>query len=231
MIFFGAQIAAAAATHMVAAPGPRWLMHMGFAGLFTVSVLDASVIPLVIPGTTDLLLLWLAAQGGDPALLAAAAICGSMLGGYTTWNLGRRGGEAALRRYLPQRFLKRIVRWVERHPLLAVFIPPMLPPPVPLSPFLLACGALGVKRRRFLVVFGAARSLRYALVAWLGAAYGRTALTMWSGTLARWYGPLLWSIGILMAGGLVLGFRKIYSERKAEAKGRCAEQTAASKAI
>ena len=225
----GTQLVAGAAIQLIAGPVPRWLMHMGFAGLVSVSVLDASVVPLVIPGSTDLLLLWLVAQGGDPALLAAGAICGSMVGGYTTWNLGRRGGERTLRRYVPQRFLKRIVRWVEWHPVLAVFLPPLLPPPVPLSPFLLASGALGVKRRRFLAVFGAARSVRYALVAWLGAEYGRTAMQMWSGTLARWYGPLLWLVGVLLAVGLLLGYRKIYIERKSEDNERSAMQAAASK--
>jgi membrane protein YqaA with SNARE-associated domain len=76
---------------------PHWLTHLGALGLFSVAVVDSSVIPLPLPGSTDLLLLWLVAHSGDPWLLAPCAIAGSILGGYTTWHIGRSGGEAALR--------------------------------------------------------------------------------------------------------------------------------------
>jgi len=139
---------------------PRWLTHFGAVGLFSVAVVDSSVIPLPLPGSTDLLLLWLVAYSGDPWLLAPCAIAGSILGGYTTWDIGRRGGEAVLRHYVPAPLLSRVVRWVNCHRILAVFLPALLPPPIPLLPFALASGALGVSRRRFLAVFGAALLLQ-----------------------------------------------------------------------
>jgi membrane protein YqaA with SNARE-associated domain len=139
---------------------PHWLTQFGAVGLFSVSVIDSSVIPLPLPGSTDLLLLWLVAHSGDPWLLAPCAIAGSILGGYTTWHIGRKGGEAALRHYVPARLLRRMRGWVERHRILAVFLPAVLPPPVPLLPFALAAGALGVSRQRFIAIYGAARSLR-----------------------------------------------------------------------
>ena len=131
----------------------HWLTHLGALGLFSVAVVDSSFIPLPLPGSTDLLLLWLVAHGRDPWLLAALAIAGSLVGGYATWDLGRRGGEAALHRHVPARFLKRITGWVERHRILAVFLPAVLPPPIPFLPFALAAGALGVSRPRFMAVY------------------------------------------------------------------------------
>ena len=109
-------------------------------------------------------------------------------------SIGRRGGEAALRRYVPARLLGRIVGWVERHRLLAVFLPAVLPPPIPLLPFALASGALGVSRRRFLAVYGAARTLRYSFIAWLGAVYGRRIVRMWSGSVQKWSTPFLCAV-------------------------------------
>ena len=76
---------------------PHWLTHLGALGLFSVAVIDSSVIPLPLPGSTDLLLLWLVAHSGDPWLLAPCAVAGSILGGYTTWQIGRRGGEELFR--------------------------------------------------------------------------------------------------------------------------------------
>jgi membrane protein YqaA with SNARE-associated domain len=196
---------------------PTWIMHLGALGLFSVAVIDSSVIPLTLPGSTDLLLLWLVANAGNPWILGAMAIAGSIVGGYSTWDIGRRGGEAALRHYVPARILNGIVLWVRHHPALAVFVPALLPPPIPLLPFALASGALGVSRPRFLVVYGAARSLRYSLIAWLGVTYGPHIVRVWSGTLRRSSVPLLLVFAGLLVVGVCLGLRKIRGLRKADA--------------
>jgi membrane protein YqaA with SNARE-associated domain len=211
-------------------PMPHWITHLGALGLFFVAVVDSSPIPLPIPGSTDLLLLWLVAHNGDPWLLAAMAIAGSLVGGYTTWGLGRKGGEAALPRYVPARLLRRVVKWVGRHRILAVFLPAVLPPPIPLSPFLLASGALGVSRGRFLVIYGAARTLRYSLIAWLGVAYGRHAIRLWSGTLEKWSTPLICVFAGVMVAGICFGIWKIGGLRKTDAAEKRAMHNSAARA-
>jgi membrane protein YqaA with SNARE-associated domain len=203
---------------------PHWLTHLGALGLFSVAVVDSSVIPLPLPGSTDLLLLWLVAHGSDPWLLAPFAIAGSILGGYTTWHIGRRGGEEALRHYVPARLLGPVVGWVERHRILAVFLPALLPPPIPLLPFALASGALGVSRSRFLAIFGAARTLRYTFIAWLGVIYGRKIVRLWSGTLQTWSTPLLYVFVGLMLTGLCFGIWKIRGLRKIDVAEKLALQ-------
>lgn len=180
----------------------RWIVHLGAPGVFAVSLVDATVIPLAIPGSTDLLLLWLVAHGSSPYLLVACAVVGSLIGGYTTWRLGKKGGEAALKRYVPARLQKRVQDWAHTHPLLTVFLPGILPPPIPLWPFLLGAGALGVSRNRFLGLFGAARTLRYGLVGWLAMRYGRHMIKVWAATLDKWSAPILWTFATLS----VLGF-------------------------
>lgn len=201
---------------------PHWLTHFGALGLFFVAVVDSSVVPLPLPGSTDLLLLWLVANGGGPWLLAPCAIAGSILGGYTTWAIGRKGGQKALRSYVPARLLGRVVVWVEHHPVMAVFLPAMLPPPIPLLPFALASGALGVSRRRFLAVFGAARALRYSFVAWLGMIYGRRIVHLWSGSLERWSTPLLCAFVGFLSAGLCFGIWKIRRLRKCDEAAKSA---------
>jgi membrane protein YqaA with SNARE-associated domain len=192
---------------------PRWLTHLGPLGLLLVAVVDSSPVPLPIPGSTDLLLLWLVAHNGEAWLLVLSAIVGSLAGGYITWHIGRKGGEAALPRYVPARLLKRVIAWVEHHPVLSVFLPAILPPPIPLSPFVLASGALGVSRNRFLLVFGTARVLRYTFVAWLAVKYGRHVVRMWSSTLQVWSAPLLWVYGVLVVGGVCFGIWKVRSAK------------------
>jgi membrane protein YqaA with SNARE-associated domain len=193
-------------------------MHLGPLGLFLVAVVDSSIIPLPIPGTTDLLLLWLVSHRGNPWLLAVSAIAGSLVGGYTTWELGRKGGEAALHRWVSPRLLDRIVKWVSGHPILAVFLPAILPPPIPLSPFILASGALGVTRIRFFAAYGAARTIRFSFIAWLAVAYGRRVVRLWSNELQAWSTPLLTAFIVILIAGIAFGLWQFLRMRKSGAR-------------
>ena len=109
--------------HRHALPIPRWLIHFGIPGVFVVSVIDASVIPLPLPGSTDLLVLLLAARHSTPWLVVLAAVSGSVLGGYLTWSAGKKGGEAMLERYVPKRFREPLSRWVKQHGITSVAFP------------------------------------------------------------------------------------------------------------
>lgn len=196
---------------------PHWLTHLGPLGLFAVAIIDSSIIPLPIPGSTDLLLLWLVSHNGNPLLLAFCAFSGSLIGGYTTWHLGMKGGEAALSRWVSPRLRKRIAGWVGSHPVLSVFLPAILPPPIPLSPFILASGALDVSRSRFLAAYGGARVLRYSLVTWLAVSYGRRAVRLWSNELEKWSGPLLWTFLVLLVAGIAFGIWQFRRQRNSRA--------------
>lgn len=202
-------------SHRHALPIPRWLIHFGVFGVFVVSAIDASVIPLPLPGSTDVLVLLLAARRSAPWLLVLAAVSGSILGGYFTWSAGKKGGETMLERYVPKRFREPLCNWVKRHGVTSVGVAAILPPPIPLMPFLLAAGALGVSRKQFLWAFSSARALRYSLVAWLGATYGRRVLRLWSQYLAGWSDVILWAfIGLLIA-AVVFGVWKYRHDQRA----------------
>lgn len=205
---------------------PRWITHLGAPGLFLVSVIDSSIVPLPIPGSTDLLLLFLVAHRGNPWLLASTAIAGSLVGGYTTWRVGKKGGETALQRYVPRRKLDRVSGWVTRHPILSVWLPAVLPPPIPLSPFILASGALGVPRTRFLAVFGAARTFRYAAIAWMAALYGRRIVRQWNSTLDRWSKPLLYTFLALLAASILFAVWKMRRPRRTDNPGEVGVESA-----
>jgi membrane protein YqaA with SNARE-associated domain len=184
----------------------HWLVSLGWIGLFGVSLLDACPFPLPIPGTTDLLLLILIAQGGRPWLLVPLAVGGAVAGAFTTWSAGKKGGETALRRYVPARYYDRITNWVKKHGAAAVAVSAINPPPVPLMPFLAAAGALGVPRGRFLAAFTVARTARYVVIAWLGVMYGRQMVRWWNHYLSRYSGAISWGILALFIAALGWGF-------------------------
>jgi membrane protein YqaA with SNARE-associated domain len=198
--------------------GLRWLMGFGTLGLFVVSTIDSSIIPLPLPGSTDLLLILLVAHRADPVLAAIAAFAGSILGGYLTWGAGAKGGEAALQRYLPKRFARRLTGWVEKNGMLAVASSALLPPPFPLMPFVLAAGALGVSRKKFFISFGVARAVRYSLVAWLAALYGRAMVRAFRHYLNGWSTILMWVYLGLMVAAILYGIWKFRRQGRRSAE-------------
>lgn len=204
---------------------PTWLLHFGLAGIFAVASIDASIIPLPIPGTSDLLILLLSAHRENPFLVALAGITGSLLGGFFTWEAGKKGGEAMLKRYASERLVKRIKNWVTRKGMLTVGVACLLPPPVPLMPFLLAAGALGVTRKRYMIALGAARTVRYGLLAWLGARYGRIVIRLWARYLAGWSSVILWVFIALLVGAICFGIWKYRHDQRRHGEGTAAKAT------
>lgn len=197
----------------------HWLIHLGAPGVFAVSFIDATIIPLAIPGSTDLLLLWVISRGESPWLVVPCALVGSLVGAWTTWRLGKKGGQAAIRHYVPPRLQKRVLGWSQHHQVLTVFLPAILPPPIPLWPFLLAAGAMGATWKRFLAAFGGGRLLRYGLEGWLAVAYGRHIIHLWSTTLDKWEPVILWGFIALTVAGAVWGIWKLRHAGKKQRGG------------
>ena len=199
-------------------PFLRWLISFGAVGIFVIATIDSSIIPLPIPGTTDLLLLLISVHPNATAIhiasLVALAIAGSLIGGYLTWNTGRKGGVPALEKHVSAKIRGRIDTWVKRHGSLAVFLAAVLPPPIPLTPFLLAAGALGVSRGKFLVSYTSARITRYSLIGWLGFHYGRQVVRFWRHSLSEWSTPILWIYGALVTLGILYALFKFFKARR-----------------
>jgi membrane protein DedA with SNARE-associated domain len=97
---------------------------------------------------------------------------------------------------------------VKKHGAGGVALAAVTPPPIPLMPFLAAAGALGVTRGRFLAAFTAARTGRYALVAWLGMHYGRQMIRWWNHYLADYSGAISWGIFALFIAAFSWAFWK-----------------------
>ena len=176
----------------------RLMLGFGLPGLFFISAVDTSPIPLPIPGSTDILIILLAARSGHWLLLTLIATAGSMVGGYSSYHAGRVGGMRLLNRYVPARYLDRITNWTENHGFLAVALPAIVPPPMPLTPFTLAAGALKMRLRTYMTSFTLSRGLRHGLCAWLGVHYGRAILSTWNHFYDKWATKMLVVIWVLV---------------------------------
>jgi len=203
-----AQTATRHGTHT--SPLLQFLFHFGLFGLFLVSIVDSSFVPLPIPGLTDIMVIVMAAQHLNIIALIALSTAGSALGGYFSYQVGHSGGMVFLEKRVPPRIFKRVTRWMEEHAILAVAMPAILPPPMPLSPFVLAAGALNMSRNKFLTTFTISRGLRHSLAAWLGIHYGRHIVRFWNMFSAKYAAPVLIALWTVILISCAYAFWQLY---------------------
>ena len=150
----------------------RWLFHFGGIGLVPLGLLDNSFIPL--PGILDVATIVLSSRQEQLWLYyGLMATVGSLVGGFVTYRLARKGGKEALDRRFSRRKVKKVCDIFGRWGFAAIAIPALLPPPVPMVPFLLAAGAMQYPVKRFLAALTLGRICRYLILAYLAARYGR----------------------------------------------------------
>src|ERR1700733_185806 len=176
----------------------RWLIHLGGPSLILLGLIDNSFIPL--PGSTDVVTILLAAHRREPWIYyAVMATAGSVLGGYLTYRMARKGGKETLEKRFSQKKVKKVYAIFERWGFASVAIPALLPPPFPIVPMLLAAGAMQYPTRKFLTALIVGRGARYIILAYLGYAYGRNILKFFD----QYYWPVLIAlIAFSVLGGL-----------------------------
>ena len=158
----------------------HWLFRLGGLGLIPLGLLDNSPIPL--PGVMDVATILFSARHEQLWLYyALMATLGSVLCGFVSYRLARKGGKAALERRFSPRKVDKVCKIFERWGFAAIAIPALLPPPMPMVPFLLAAGAMQYPVRKFLVALTLGRISRYMLLSYLAARYGRHIIAFITG--------------------------------------------------
>ncbi len=197
------------------------LLRFGLVGFFLVSIVDSSFVPLPVPGISDLMIVFFAAQHTNLILLVGLATAGSALGGYLSFWVGQRGGKDFLEHHVPKRILGKVQDWMEHHAILSVSLPAILPPPMPLSPFVLAAGASHMSLRRFMTSFTGSRFLRHVAAAWIGVHYGKAVLALWNHFSQRWATTILIAIwSVILIGVAVAGWRLYKISKNVGGKGQ-----------
>jgi membrane protein YqaA with SNARE-associated domain len=149
---------------------------LGGPGLFVIAFLDSSF--LSFPEVCDALVVLLTVRHRERMLYYAFfTTLGSIAGCYALYSVGRRGGEAFLRKRFKPRHVDRAMDVFRRYGILAILIPSLLPPPMPFKIFVLAAGVARVRTVDFLAAVTIGRGLRYFGEGLLALWYGEQALT------------------------------------------------------
>lgn len=145
-------------------------------GAYLLGVLDATML-FFLPFGVDALVIYLAARNAALAwVYPILATAGSLTGTAITFWIGQKLGEMGLERFVPAARLERFRARVQKQGAIAMAAAALMPPPFPLTPFVLTCGALQVDRWRFFGTFAVVRLIRFGAEALLARMYGRGVL-------------------------------------------------------
>src|SRR5688572_17575603 len=169
---------------------------LGGPGLFVIAFFDSSF--LSFPEVCDALIVLLTVQHPERMVFyALVTTAGSIAGCYSLYTVGRKGGEAFLRKRFHARHVDRAMAMFRRHGMLSVLVPSLLPPPMPFKIFVLAAGVSGMRQLDFLFAVGVGRSIRF---------FGIGLLALWKGQQAiAWIHENSATVGITLAALIVLG--------------------------
>jgi membrane protein YqaA with SNARE-associated domain len=184
------------------------LRHFGAFGLFFLAILDS--LPFPTFGGPDILTAVLAARHHEPwYVYAAAATSGSLIGAFITFKLARRAGLEYLHKHFGSKRAPSFLRLFERWGTLALAISSAVPFPTPTSFFFAAAGASGYSTRKYLIVVGPCRAVRYSLIAILAEHYGRHFVRAVSHPGQYWGWLLFFAavIAVIVASGIVINRR------------------------
>jgi membrane protein YqaA with SNARE-associated domain len=156
--------------------GGAFAFFLTWWGALLMAALDTSML-FFLPFGIDALIIYLAARNRDLFwLYPLMATAGSLAGAALTFWIGHTAGETGLKRLVSPRHLERLQNRVKDSGAVALAVAALLPPPFPLTPFILTCGALAVSPWRFFTTFAIVRVARFGAEGLLARVYGRRVL-------------------------------------------------------
>jgi membrane protein YqaA with SNARE-associated domain len=147
------------------------LVAYGPVGILVLAFIDSAGIP--VASGMDALVILVAAKAPSSAVLAASmGVLGSLIGNVVLFMAARTGARRFIKDVPKPGDKRRFRQWFTRYGLLTIFIPCMLPIPLPLKVFVISAAVCGTPLRTFVLVIVLGRSIRYFGEAYLGMRLG-----------------------------------------------------------
>ena len=190
-------------------------LAIGGPGLFVIALLDSSFISL--PQINDLLVVLMVTNNKSlMPYYALMATLGSVAGCYIIYYIAQKGGEAFLRKRVRGPRMERTLALYQRHGVLALMVPALLPPPAPFKLFVLMAGVAGVRPWPFVLSIAAARGARYLALGTLAIFFGDAALELMR---TRGRDVALGLVALILLGAVAFWLWQRSQARTAEASG------------
>jgi membrane protein YqaA with SNARE-associated domain len=193
-----------------------WLLLVmkpfGVFGIMVLSIIDSSSMPL--PFLDPLVVSYGAADHKKAFLYCLMAALGSAIGSMVPYYVGRAGGELFLLKRINRERYEQLRDRFEKQEFLAIMLPAMCPPPMPVKLFELAAGVFEMRPASYFLAIASGKFIRFLVESILVIVYGPTILSTSLMMLHRHLGIVLAVLGVIAVVIVVWVLRKIFDRRK-----------------
>src|SRR6201996_2874808 len=145
------------------------LKPLGVWGIGALAVIDSAAIPVPIDA---LLIDYVVHDKSRFVLYCFIAALGSAIGSLLPYYLGRAGGELFLLKRINRQRYEQLRDRFEKQEFMAIMIPAMMPPPMPVKLFEFAAGVFEMKAMWFFFAILLGKFLRFMVWAVITILYG-----------------------------------------------------------
>ncbi len=188
------------------------LKPLGVFGIMGLAIVDSSSMPL--PFLDPLVVSYGAADHKKALLYCVMAAVGSAMGSMVPYYLGRAGGELFLLKRINRERYERLRDRFEKQEFLAIMLPAMCPPPMPVKLFELAAGVFEMRPSSYFLAIASGKFLRFAVESILVIVYGPAILETALRMIHRHLGGVLGVVGFLVVGIVVYVLRRVFDRRR-----------------
>ncbi len=188
------------------------LKPLGVWGILGLSIVDSAAIPL--PFLDPLIVSYGVADHARMVLFCLMAAVGSAIGSMLPYYLGRAGGELFLLKRINRERYERLRDRFEKQEFLAIMLPAMCPPPMPVKLFELAAGVFEMRPLSYFLAISTGKFIRFLVESILVMIYGPAILSTVLRVFHRHANVTLSVIGVLVVVLAVYVLRKIFDRRR-----------------
>lgn len=131
------------------------------------------------------------------------ASVGSAMGCTILYAVGLKGGQLFLAKRVSKERFASLHNAFERHPVWALMLPAMLPPPTPFKLFVMAAGVFRMPLGEFLLAIFAGRIVRFSLLAVLTVLFGEEIVHTFGRLFREYPGPTVGAIAVIFLGAML----------------------------
>ncbi len=206
------KIAPVVLLHKVSAILSAALLPLGIWGLGGLAFIDAGIFP--IPMTMDGVVIGYVASDHRKFLLyCLMAAFASALGSLLPYYVGRAGGELFLLKRINRARYERMRDRFANQEFLAILVPAMMPPPMPIKLFEFGAGVFEMKPLRFATAVFTGKMVQFLVCALLTVYYGPTIAHAARQAFRDHMGSVLAIVGVVALVLLVYVLRKLFDRQ------------------
>ena len=188
------------------------LKPFGAWGILVLAMVDSAAIPL--PFLDPLIVTYGAANHARFVLYCLLAALGSAIGSLLPYAIGRAGGELFLLKRINRERYEKIRDRFEKQEFLAIMLPAMCPPPMPVKLFELAAGVFEMRVVSYFLAITAGKFVRFMVESILVILYGPAILSSALHVIHRHAHLVLGGVGLLVLALAVYVLRNVFDRRR-----------------